>query len=101
MSKLEKPNIICSYMVSKPSIDKRLFFFLSFIMSNSTTSSGETNSALVPPASNVVFTILNMNHTLQIKLSNANFPSWRTQIMAFVKAQDSYGFLDGSTQPPA
>jgi hypothetical protein len=21
--------------------------------------------------------------------------------MAFVKAQDSYGFLDGSTQPPA
>jgi len=68
-------------------------------MSNSTTS-GETNSTLVPPTSNVVFTIPNMNHTLQIKLSNANFPSWRTQIMAFVKAQDSYGFL-GSTQPPA
>jgi len=42
-----------------------------------------------------------MNHTLQIKLSNANFPSWRTQIMAFVKAQDSYGFLDGTSTPPA
>jgi len=69
-------------------------------MSDSTPS-GETNSTLVPPVSNVVFTIPNMNHTLQIKLSNANFPSWRTQIMAFVKAQDSYGFLDGSTQPPA
>jgi hypothetical protein len=42
-----------------------------------------------------------MNHTLQIKLSIATFPSWRTQIMAFVKAQDSYGLPDGSTQPPA
>jgi hypothetical protein len=42
-----------------------------------------------------------MNHTLQIKLSNANFPSLRTQIMAYVKAQDAYGFLDGTSQPPA
>jgi len=41
-----------------------------------------------------------MNHTLQIKLSNANFPSWRTQIMAFVKVQDSYGFLDGTSTLP-
>jgi hypothetical protein len=31
-----------------------------------------------------------MNYTLQIKLSNANFPSWRTQIMAYVKAQVAY-----------
>jgi hypothetical protein len=42
-----------------------------------------------------------MNHTLNIKLSNNNFPSWRTQILAFVKANDVYGFLDGTTLPPA
>jgi len=41
-----------------------------------------------------------MNHTLQIKLSNANFPSWRTQIMAYFKAQDAYGFLDGTSKRP-
>jgi hypothetical protein len=42
-----------------------------------------------------------MNHTFNIKLSNINFPSWRTQILAYVKAQDAYGFLDGTSQPPA
>jgi hypothetical protein len=42
-----------------------------------------------------------MNHTLNIKLSNSNFPSWQTQILAFVKANDAYGFLDGTTPPLA
>jgi hypothetical protein len=53
-------------------------FFFPIIMSDSTTFSAETNSTIFPSSSNVVFTIPNMNHTLQIKLSNANFPSWRT-----------------------
>jgi len=64
-------------------------------MSASPDSSSKSSS------SNVFFTIPNMNHTLNIKLSNSNFPSWRTQILAFVKANDAYGLLDGTTPPPA
>jgi hypothetical protein len=64
-------------------------------MSASPDSSSKSSS------SNVLFTVPNMNHTLNIKLSNSNFPSWRTQILAFVKANDAYGFLDGTTPPPA
>jgi len=69
-------------------------------MSDFTTTSGETIPTLTPSSPNIVFSIPNMNHTLQIKFSDANFPSWKTQIMAFVKAQDSYGFLDGTSTPP-
>jgi hypothetical protein len=77
-------------------------------MSESTASSAasspshsEKHPTLTTSSSNVVFSIPNINHTLQIKLSNANFPSWRTQIMAYIKAQDAYGFLDSTSQPPA
>jgi hypothetical protein len=77
------------------------------IMTESTASSAASSLArseiqptINPPSSNIVFTVPNMNHTLQIKLSNADFPSWRTQIMAYVKAQDAYDFLDGTSKPP-
>jgi len=53
-----------------------------------------------PSSSNVVFTVPNMNHTLNIKLFKSNFPSWRTLNLAFVKAQDAYAFLDGTSQAP-
>jgi hypothetical protein len=42
-----------------------------------------------------------MNHNLSIKLTKGNFMAWRTQILAYIKGQDAYGFLDGSSQPPA
>jgi hypothetical protein len=67
---------------------------------SSTASSppqSEVHPTINPPSSNVVFTVPNMNHTMQIKLSNGNFPCWRTQIMAYVKAQDAYGLLDGTS----
>jgi len=41
-----------------------------------------------------------MNQNLHIKLSKGNFMAWRTQILAHIKVQDAYGFLDGSSQPP-
>jgi hypothetical protein len=42
-----------------------------------------------------------MNHNLSIKLTKGNFMAWRTQILAYIKGQDAYGFLDGSSLPPA
>jgi hypothetical protein len=48
----------------------------------------------------VIFTQPNMNHNLNIKLSKRNFLTWRTQILAYIKGQDSYGLLDGSSLPP-
>jgi len=41
-----------------------------------------------------------MTHSLHIKLSKGNFMVWRTQILAYIKGQDAYSFLDGSSQPP-
>jgi len=42
-----------------------------------------------------------MNHNLSIKLTKGNFMAWRTQILAYIKGQDAYGFLDGSSLLPA
>jgi hypothetical protein len=41
-----------------------------------------------------------MNPNLHIKLSKGNFMAWKTQTLAYIKGQDAYGFLDGSSQPP-
>jgi hypothetical protein len=49
----------------------------------------------------VVFTVPNMNHNLHIKLSKGNFMAWKTQILAYIKGQDAYEFIDGSSPPPA
>jgi hypothetical protein len=48
----------------------------------------------------VVFTIPKMNNSLNIKLSKGNFKAWRTHILAYIGGQDTFGFLDGSSQPP-
>jgi hypothetical protein len=53
-----------------------------------------------PSSSNVIFTVPNMNHSLNIKFSNINFTGWRTQILAYIKGQDVYGFLDGTSRSP-
>jgi hypothetical protein len=37
----------------------------------------------------VVFTIPNMNPNLHIKLSKGNFMAWKTQILTYIKGQDS------------
>jgi hypothetical protein len=42
-----------------------------------------------------------MSHSLHIKLAKGNFMAWNTQILAYIKGQDAFGFLDGSSQPPA
>jgi len=54
-----------------------------------------------PQLPQVIFTQPNMNHNLNIKLSKGNFMAWRTQILAYIKGQDSNGFLDGSSKPSA
>jgi len=75
------------------------------ISTASSTASSPTRSTQTqlsnPSASNVIFTVPNMNHNLNIKLSNTNFTSWRTQILAYIKGQDAFGFLDSASQPPA
>jgi hypothetical protein len=53
-----------------------------------------------PQPQPVVFIVPNMNQNLHIKLSKGNFMAWRTQILAYIKGQDAYGLLDGSSQPP-
>jgi hypothetical protein len=74
-------------------------------MSGFTAASSPTQSEKQPSSnpfsSNVIFTIPNMNHNLNIKLFNSNFTGWRTQILAYIRDQDAYGFLDGTSQPPA
>jgi hypothetical protein len=45
----------------------------------------------------VVFIIPNMNHNLNIKLSKGNFMAWKMQILAYIRGQDAFGFLDGSS----
>jgi len=60
-----------------------------------------TQPHLPPPQPQpIVFTISNMNQNLHIKLSKGNFMAWRTQIFAYIKGQDTYGILDGSSRPP-
>jgi len=45
----------------------------------------------------VIFTVPNMNHSLHIKLSKGM--AWRTQILAYIRGQDAFKFVDGSSQP--
>jgi hypothetical protein len=69
--------------------------------SASSVASIATQPHLPPPQPQpVVFTISNMNPNLHIKLSKGNFMAWKTQTLAYIKGQDAYGFLDGSSQPP-
>jgi hypothetical protein len=67
----------------------------------SVASTATQNPPPNPPPPKVIFTQPNMNHNLNIKLSRGNFMAWRTQILAFIKSQDSYDFLHGSSQPLA
>jgi hypothetical protein len=71
--------------------------------SDSSASAASNASQPPPPPTQptVVFTVPNMNHNLSIKLSKGNFNAWKTQILAYIKGQDAYGFLDGSSLPPA
>jgi hypothetical protein len=41
-----------------------------------------------------------MNHTLYIKLNKDNYTSWKTQILAYLKGQDAYQFIDGTSLAP-
>jgi hypothetical protein len=69
--------------------------------SASSVASIATQPHLPPPQPQpVVFTIPNMNPNLHIKLSKGNFMAWKTHTLAYIKGQDAYRFLDGSSQPP-
>jgi hypothetical protein len=74
-----------------------------FESSTSATSaiSNASQPPLPPIPPTVVFIVPNMNYNLSIKLSKGNFNAWKTQILAYIKGQDAYGFLDGSSLPPA
>jgi hypothetical protein len=39
-----------------------------------------------------------MNRSLNIKLSKGNFMIWRMQLLAYIRGEDAFGFLDGSSQ---
>jgi hypothetical protein len=59
-------------------------------------------STTTPPTTNPppIFTIPNMNHTLYIKLNKDNYTFWKTQILAYLKGQDAYQFIDGTSLAP-
>jgi hypothetical protein len=70
--------------------------------SSATSAASHASQHPPPPVQpSVIFSVTNMNHNLSIKLTKGNFMAWRTQILAYIKGQDAYGFLDGSSQPPA
>jgi hypothetical protein len=66
-------------------------------------SDSESMASHPPPPiqPTVVFSVPNMNHNLSIKLAKGNFMAWQIQILAYIKGQDAYSFLDGSSLPPA
>jgi len=69
------------------------------------TSIASVSDMASPPhptnSTSIIFPIPNMTHSLHIKLYKVNFMAWRTQILAYIKRQDAYNFLNGSSQPPA
>jgi len=70
--------------------------------SSATLAASHASQHPPPPVqSTIVFSVPNMNHNLSIKLTKGNFMAWRTQILAYIKSQDAYGFLNGSSIPPA
>jgi hypothetical protein len=69
--------------------------------SATSAASNASQPSLPPIPPTVVFTVPNMNHNLSIKLSKRNFNAWKSQILAYIKGQDPYDFLDGSSLPPA
>jgi hypothetical protein len=70
--------------------------------SSATSAASHASQHPPPPVQpSVIFSVPNMNHNLSIKLTKGNFMAWRTQILAYIKGQDAYGFLDGSSLPPA
>jgi hypothetical protein len=64
-------------------------------------SNSESMASHPPPPvqPTIILYVPNMNHNLSIKLTKGNFMAWQTQILAYIKGQDAYGFLDGSSLP--
>jgi hypothetical protein len=48
----------------------------------------------------VLLTVPNMNPSLHVKLTKANFISWKTQVDAYLRGQDAHGFVNGTFVSP-
>jgi len=47
------------------------------------------------------FNIPHMNHSPSIKLTKDNDMAWQFQLLAYLRGQDVYGFIDGTVLPSA
>jgi hypothetical protein len=61
-----------------------------------TTSKDSTPPTPAP----VLLTVPNMNPSLHVKLTKANFISWKTQVDAYFRGQDAHRFVDGTSVSP-
>jgi hypothetical protein len=57
----------------------------------------KSNSAQQPP----IFNIPHMNHSPSIKLSKDNYMARQFHLLAYLRGQDVYVFIDGMVLPPA
>jgi hypothetical protein len=62
-------------------------------------SSVTTDSSSTTQSS--TFNIPHMNHSPSIKLTKNNYMAWQFQLIAYLRGQDVYGFIDGTILPPA
>ncbi|KAL8524793.1 hypothetical protein ACS0TY_014416 [Phlomoides rotata] len=61
----------------------------------SNTTLATTTTALPPPV-----VPLTAHHHLPIKLTYANYPSWRAYLVALLRGHDLLGFIDGTSVSP-
>jgi hypothetical protein len=57
----------------------------------------DSNSAQPAP----IFNIPHMNHSPSIKLAKDSYMAWQFHLLAYLRGQDVYGFIDGTIPAPA
>jgi hypothetical protein len=85
--KATKRLIVCSSFLLPP-------FLFSMVESSVTTDSSFTTQSFA-------FNIPHMNHSPSIKLTKDNDMAWQFQLLAYLRGQDVYGFIDGTVLPSA
>ena len=95
LCKLRLGNIlyIWFYMVSEPLWHTSFFFF--FPLASSSSSTSVVNTTTSSPTS-----LTTIHHLITIKLTCDNYLLWKAQIVLYLKGQNLFGYLDGSTLAP-